>query len=113
MLTSLKGICDAYDKTYELEGKKLKKAVEELKISIEAKFANSTEMLENSITTTEYQWLAWIYGKVLNEFTSPEDILIMDIYGGVVERYDERAKKISNKHHYTNMYDVIECQDEF
>ena len=107
-MSSLKQICDAYDTTYELEGKKLKKAVEELKIMIEEKIQSGQIVL----TFQEIDWLTWIYGKISKEFMSEPDTSIIDYYTNTVAKiYDERAKIISEKHHFTNMYDVMECED--
>jgi hypothetical protein len=44
-------------------------------------------------------------------YREPETSII-DYYTNTVAKiYDERAKIISEKHHFTNMYDVMECED--
>lgn len=94
-MTDLKLICDKFDQTYELSGRKLNTLKAELKTLLETAYSESDDNV----------WIAWMYGQLFTgESMLPE---IENKYIEFKNVMTDRNKSLSSTYHLTSMYDVI------
>lgn len=103
-MPELKDICTLFDNHYEQEGKKQKATVDKLKLWISETYDHEEDEINRD-------WLAWMYGKVLN-ITNIEDELMVEKYNMIKLTYDQKSKDIVNEHHFTNMWKIMSYREE-
>lgn len=91
----VKELCDKFDSTYELEGKKLNKVKDEIKAEIESTW----------IRYDYHDWKVWMYGQLFVGESVPADY--EPEYSSIKDEMTERNKHLSATYHLTSMYDVI------
>jgi len=107
-MISLKELCDKFDSTYELEGRKLNKVKDELREEIEN---IDDTIIKNYKNYGDVSWLIWMYGQLFTgEKMEPG---LESRYLEIKNEMTERNKHLSSTYHLTSMFDVIEADIKY
>lgn len=108
----VKNICDKFDTSFELDGRKKKENDKTVLKLIEDMFRESVKT-EIELSIRKMCWLAWMYGKTAKQVENVElNSGIIQLFSDVEKLYDAEAKRLSERYKYTSMYAVLSHRDD-